>query len=114
MFCRSLFCSVILSALAIHHCSANDHRETHHHHGAVVQSQNHQPHNQRFRRELPIVHFGYGYVYDPYARGTFEIQDPLKDPLFQAQHKFDSHFPGRYTPQQKRQYQKNVWKLFQR
>ncbi|KAA1258817.1 hypothetical protein LF1_13410 [Rubripirellula obstinata] len=66
------------------------------------------------RRGLPIVHYGYGYVYDPYARGTFEMQDPLKDPLFQAQHKFDSRFPGRYSPSQKRRYQQNVWRMFQR
>lgn len=66
------------------------------------------------RPGLPIVHYGYGYVYDPYNRATFEMQDPLQDPLFQAQHKFDSRFPGRYTPKQKREFQQNMWKTFQR
>ncbi|TWT49117.1 hypothetical protein Pla22_43090 [Rubripirellula amarantea] len=40
--------------------------------------------------------YGFGYVYDPYARGSFEAPDLLNDPLFQAQHKFDSRYPGRY------------------
>ena len=37
----------------------------------------------------------YGYTYDPYASGRFKAPDLLNDPLFQAQHKFESHFPGR-------------------
>jgi hypothetical protein len=98
-----------------------DASNNHHHHAAAGQTHNGAVHTHRShhsasqsRRGLPIVHYGYGYVYDPYARGTFEMQDPLKDPLFQARHKFDSRFPGRYTPNQKRRYQQNVWNFFQR
>ncbi|MCG8649651.1 MAG: hypothetical protein MI861_07450 [Pirellulales bacterium] len=40
---------------------------------------------------------GYGYVYDPYLRGRFKAPDLLDDPYFRYQHKFDSHFPGRYN-----------------
>ena len=38
----------------------------------------------------------YSYVYNPYAGGNFKAPDLLNDPLFQAQHKFDSQFLGRY------------------
>lgn len=38
-----------------------------------------------------------GYYQDPYARGRFDMPDLTNDPYFQWQHKFDSHFPGRYT-----------------
>lgn len=38
-----------------------------------------------------------GVYLDPYARGRFDMPDLTKDPYFQWQHKFDSHFPGRYT-----------------
>ncbi|WP_144059834.1 hypothetical protein [Rhodopirellula sallentina] len=41
-----------------------------------------------------------GYVYDPYASGSFEPPDMHNDPMFRAQHKFDSHFPGRYRRNQ--------------
>ncbi|GAA4473159.1 hypothetical protein [Novipirellula rosea] len=41
--------------------------------------------------------YGYGYVYDPYQTGSFRAPDLLDDPYFNAQHKFDSHFPGRYS-----------------
>lgn len=42
--------------------------------------------------------YGFGYYQDAYASGRFKIPDPLNDPIFRAQHKFDSHFPGRrYT-----------------
>ncbi|SMP58640.1 hypothetical protein SAMN06265222_10685 [Neorhodopirellula lusitana] len=52
--------------------------------------------------------YGSGYVYDPYASGSFQAPDMHNDPLFQAQHKFDSHFPGRYTQQQKLEFKSNV------
>lgn len=45
----------------------------------------------------PVPVYGYGYSYDPYAGGSFRAPDLLDDPLFRAQHKFDSHFPGRYS-----------------
>lgn len=42
--------------------------------------------------------FGYGgYSHDPYRGGSFNAPDLLDDPYFRAQHKFDSHFPGRYS-----------------
>ena len=41
--------------------------------------------------------YGSGYAYDPYERGSFRAPDLHDDPLFRAQHKFDSHFPGRYA-----------------
>lgn len=42
--------------------------------------------------------YGYGgYSYDPYRGGSFRAPDLLDDPYFRAQHKFDSHFPGRYS-----------------
>ncbi|MGB7343366.1 MAG: hypothetical protein WBD20_04095 [Pirellulaceae bacterium] len=46
----------------------------------------------------------FGYVYDPYASGSFKAPDLLNDPLFQAQHKFDSHYPGRYGAQDRVKY----------
>ncbi len=52
--------------------------------------------------------YGSGYVYDPYASGRFQAPDMHNDPLFQAQHKFDSHFPGRYTPQQQLEFKSHV------
>jgi hypothetical protein len=52
--------------------------------------------------------YGSGYVYDPYESGRFQAPDMHNDPLFQAQHKFDSHFPGRYTPQQKLEFKSHV------
>ena len=45
----------------------------------------------------PVSIYGYGYSYDPYAGGSFRAPDLLNDPLFRAEHKFDSHFPGRYS-----------------
>ncbi|MEM6690101.1 MAG: hypothetical protein AAF664_11780 [Planctomycetota bacterium] len=45
-----------------------------------------------------------GYVYDPYASGRFKAPDLLNDPLFRAQHKFDSHFPGRYSAEDRVKY----------
>ena len=45
------------------------------------------------------------YTYDPYASGRFKAPDLLNDPLFQAQHKFDSHFPGRYRSEDRVRYQ---------
>ena len=41
--------------------------------------------------------YGYGYVYDPYQTGRFKAPDLLNDPYFRAQHKYDSHFPGRHS-----------------
>lgn len=41
--------------------------------------------------------YGYGYVYDPYQTGSFRAPDLMDDPYFRAQHKYDSHFPGRYS-----------------
>ena len=38
-----------------------------------------------------------GYNQNPYASGSFKAPDLLNDPLFQAEHKFDSRFPGRYN-----------------
>ena len=52
--------------------------------------------------------YGSGYVYDPYESGRFQAPDMHNDPLFQAQHKFDSHFPGRSTQQQKLQFKSHV------
>lgn len=52
---------------------------------------------------VPMYHtrfgagYGMGYVYDPYATGSFEPPDMHNDPMFRAQHKFDSHYPGRYS-----------------
>jgi len=46
----------------------------------------------------------YGYTYDPYASGRFKAPDLLNDPLFQAQHKFDSQFPGRYSKEDRLRY----------
>ncbi len=40
---------------------------------------------------------GFGYIYDPYATGSFRAPDMHNDPYFQWQHKFDSRFPGRYS-----------------
>ena len=42
-------------------------------------------------------YYGYGYFPDAYRTGNFEAPDLLDDPYFRAQHKFDSHFPGRYS-----------------
>jgi hypothetical protein len=39
---------------------------------------------------------GYGYMYDPYAGGSFKPPSLLDDPFFRADHKFESAFPGRY------------------
>lgn len=75
---------------------------------------NHAPQNAPHRVEPPIPHYGYGYVVDPYFRGTFEIPDPLTEPFFQTQHKFDSHFPGRYTPADRERYRRENLKTFQR
>ena len=47
----------------------------------------------------------YGYTNNPYASGRFKAPDLLDDPLFQAQHKFDSHFPGRYSSKDRVRYQ---------
>ena len=47
----------------------------------------------------------YSNVYNPYASGSFKAPDLLDDPLFQAQHKFDSHFPGRYSNADRVRYQ---------
>ncbi len=47
----------------------------------------------------------YGYTYNPYAGGSFKAPDLLDDPLFQAQHKFDSRFPGRYSREDRVRYQ---------
>ncbi|GAA5507701.1 hypothetical protein [Novipirellula caenicola] len=41
--------------------------------------------------------YGYGYINDPYQSGSFRAPDLLDDPYFNARHKFDSHFPGRYS-----------------
>ncbi len=38
----------------------------------------------------------YGYMYDPYAGGSFKPPSLLDDPFFKADHKFESAFPGRY------------------
>lgn len=106
---RLLLTAVFATGVVLTQCGA----QAPYHQHAPGTSHAHQSATQ-YRRALPIVHYGYGYVHDPYARGSFEMQDPLNDPLFQAQHKFDSQFPGRYSADQKRQYQQRVWKLFQR
>lgn len=49
--------------------------------------------NQGFAVPYPV--YGYGYVYDPYARGRFEWPDPLDDPYLRAKYKYDTFFPGR-------------------
>jgi hypothetical protein len=46
----------------------------------------------------PIYDYGrgyYGYVYDPYARGSFKMYDPADDPYLRAKYKYDTFFPGR-------------------
>ena len=46
----------------------------------------------------------YGYHFNPYASGSFEAPDLLNDPLFKAQHKFDSQFQGRYSAKDRVKY----------
>ena len=45
----------------------------------------------------PIYDYGMvqGYVYDPYARGRFEMYDPADDPYLKTKYKYDTFFPGR-------------------
>jgi len=43
-----------------------------------------------------VPYYGFGYALDPYRGGSFRAPDLHDDPFFRAQHKFDSHFPGRY------------------
>ena len=38
---------------------------------------------------------GYGYSYDPYATGRFRAPDLLEEPIFQAQHRYESAYRGR-------------------
>lgn len=45
--------------------------------------------------QYPIYN-NFGYVFDPYERGSFDVPDLMDDPFIQRQYKFDSHFPGRY------------------
>ena len=53
--------------------------------------------NPNFGQPGSIPHYGYDYIYDPYRSGRFKAPDLLlNDPFFRTQHKFDSHFPGRY------------------
>ncbi len=45
----------------------------------------------------PIYDYGrgyYGYVYDPYAGGSFKMYDPADDPYLRAKYKYDTFFPG--------------------
>ncbi|MCM2373157.1 hypothetical protein [Aporhodopirellula aestuarii] len=52
--------------------------------------------------------YGMGYVYDPYATGSFEPPDLLNAPMFRAQHKFDSHYPGRYSHHRPLEFKESV------
>lgn len=67
---------------------------THHHGGRNYSGYHSNAVDGRYG--YPGAFAGYGYVYNPYGRGRFEAPDLLNDPYFQAEHKFDSHFPGRY------------------
>ncbi|EMI16329.1 secreted protein [Rhodopirellula maiorica SM1] len=57
----------------------------------------HAHHRGDIRNPYGYPFYGYGYIQDPYQTGSFRAPDLLDDPYFNARHKFDSHFPGRYS-----------------